>query len=951
MRVRARTWIGLALCAAPWGRAQAASFVPQASFPLPMAATKALDRDAVGNLYVLGQPSGASTFAVSVYQTQDIQPLQSFDTGLNVPVAFAVESSGSPDVLAYDPNTGAILLRRFGNTGAVLAQTTMPYTVTRGYAYSAAIDKTGQRVYVSKFWRIMPCFDLLGGCAGPPAGTQGFVYQYDFQGNLLRTITLPGNTSAQGSCYEPRVMTVDSQGNLVVADTYCQHLLRYSSSGALLSDAAVGPEFFPTSLWTDPAGDVYTNQYFCTSSNGCRPGVAEYSTSGALLASALTDSATNFMALNNGCAWDGRILYMDTLGASPLRRFILDNPPSVPAQTGPIGSVVQHSSAAALSWQAANDADGDPLLYTVYLGTAAAALQPVGQTGVTSLTTPSLAFGSTYYWQVVAQDSYLGLPVSNSTSPIVSFNLGLLNHPPDPFGFLLGTGTVVTRSTSAAIAWQTASDPDGDPVVYDVSWQASRASTPTVVTTTATAWQMSGLAFGTTAYWSVTARDSYGATRPMTGGTIAYLPLFLNSPPPAPAATGGTGVLGQHTHAPAVSLTWSSVKDPDGDPVSYRLLIGMSSTSLALVQDSSATAYALTPVFGTTYYWAVAAYDPYGGASTGPVSSVLVSLSNAPPDAFAVTSGTGTVLSRQTTWPLSWQTALDPDGDLVTYDVSIGTTPASLALIQSSSATSCSLSFAFGTTYYWQVTARDGFGGSSSAGLQTFVPVFLNAAPAAPQLGMISPTVKTMDGGVSISWSKVTSPEGDALTYTAYVGESPSDLSAVASVAQSSGSAVVAAGARAPGSRTAFVVQDQGGSVVLFITGFDYYKNYYVRVGAKTVYGAQSQSALQSFILAATDGFPRAYNYPNPFSPNRGGTNIVFNAPPSGYARAVLTVYSEFGRQLFSRDYGAVAPGVSQVRFDGRDSSGQTLMNGSYVARVQFDGPSDRAILHLLVVK
>jgi hypothetical protein len=730
------------------GGARAGTFLPQASFPLPFAAVKSLDRDAVGNLYVLGRPDGSSTYSVAVYQTQDIQPLQSFDTGLDAPFAFSVEASGSPDILAYDQTTGAFFLKRFGNTGAVLGQTTMPYTITRGYAYSTALDRVNARVYISKFWRITPCFDLLAGCDGPPPGTQGFVYQYDFQGNLLRTIALPGNTSAAGSCYEPRVMTVDPQGNLVVADSYCRHLLRYSPSGALLSDVALDAGFYPTSIWTDAAGSVYSNQALCLSA--CMPGVTKYSTDGSPLAAVVTDSVTVYSALSDGVAWDGRVLYMDTMGTPPLRRYILDSPPEVAAQAAPIGSVVQHSSAAALSWQASNDADGDPIQYTVYLGTAPGALSPVGRTAFTALTSPGLSFGATYYWRVVGQDSYLGLPVVSATSPVVSFNLGLRNEPPDPFGFVAGTGTVVTRATSAVVAWQAASD---------------------------------------------------------------------------------------------------------------------------------------------------------------------------------------------------------PDGDAVTYDLAVGTAPGALALVQSSSATAYAFGVSFGATYYWQVTARDGLGGSTVLGPLTLLPVFLNTSPDAPRLADISPTVKTMDAGVRVSWSKVASPQGDPLTYTLLMGASPGDLTPVASVLQSSGSAVVTVAPRAAGLGPSATLVDEGDSVALLVGGLGYYKDYYLRVGAETLYGARSQSDVQSFRLAAADGFPRAYNYPNPFSPARGGTHLVFNAPPSGYARARLTVYSEFGRKLFEREYGPLPPGVTQYDFDGRDAGGRPLPNGSYAARVRFDGPSDRATFFLLVVR
>lgn len=1556
--MRLRTSVGLLLGCALWTQARAATYVPQATFPMSGGIVAGLDRDAVGNLYVLGLPSGLATYAVSSYQTQGIQPLLSFDVGLTNPVAFAVEGNGNPDVLAYDPNTGAFFLKRFGNTGAFLGQTAIPYTMTRGYSFSAALDKVNKWVYLAQFWRITPCFDLLGGCAGPPAGTQGFIYQYDFQGNLLRTFTLPGNTSSNGSCYEPRVMAADPQGNLYVADTYCQHLLRYSPTGTLLNDTAEGPNFFPTVLWTDSASNVYSNQYFCQSST-CSPGVAKFAPDGTLLASAVTDAPMGLTApasVNRGCAWDSRVLYLSSLGAPPLRRFILDNLPTVPAQTSLIGPVVQHSSAASLSWQQSNDPDGDPVLYSVYLGTSATGLQPIGKTPITSLLTASLSFGATYFWQVVAQDSYLGLPIANTTSPIVSFNLGLLNHPPDPFSALAGTATAVTRSTSVMLAWQAATDPDGDPVTYTLYWQAAGGSSATV-TPAGTSQLMTGLSFGTTCYWRVVAQDVYGATRPMSGGaTQTYLPVFLNNPPSAPLVTGGAGISSQHTLTPAVRLSWTAVSDPDGDPVgyrlalgtnpatlatiqdgtatnydlnpivgttyywqvtaydpygassatavastlallknsppaaftalsgagtavtrssstvfswqaaldpdgdavtymvswwaagqlspsvtvttatsqpmaglsfgatyywaviaqdsfgaatplaggatqaylpvfqntppsipvvnggagtaglhtltpqvvlswanstdaegdpvSYRLALGTAPTALTTVQDGTSTAYTLAPIFGTTYYWQITAYDPYGGASANSVTSTLVLLKNSPPAAFAALSGTGTALTRSsntvlswqtatdpdgdtvtytvswwpsgkispnvsvttatsqpltalafgttyfwsvtardgfagatplaggatqaylpvflntapsmpgisgaagvlklhtltpqvslswsnstdaegdpvsyrlslgtapaaltavqdgastaytlapafgttyywqvaaydpygatsatavvstlvllqnsapapfavlsgsapvatrdttwplswqqasdadgdavtyelslstspqslavvqtstaasyrlgfqygttyywqvvardgfggvtpsglqvfragflntpppvpsvtggagvvsvhtlapqtllswsgvkdaegdvvnyrlavgtspaamapvqdgaataytfapifgttyywqvtaydpfggtgttpamslltllrnaapepfavltgsapvatrdTTWPLSWQAASDPDGDTVTYELTLSTSPQSLAAVQTSTATSYTLGFQFGATYYWQVAARDGFGGVASSGLQLFRADFLNTAPAGLKLSapfMSAPTVKTMHDRVEITWDKVTNAQGDAITYMAYLGDAPNALRIVASVDQSSATAASALRAAAADVRPSAAVADQGTKVSLVLSGLDYYHSYYFQVAAQTAYGAASRTPLQTFNLAPADSFPRAYNYPNPFSPNRGGTHVVFNAPASGYSRAALTIYSEFGQKLYERDYGSVPPGISQFDFDGRDQHGRALMNGSYVGRVRFDGPAETATFFLLVVK
>jgi len=264
---------------------------------------------------------------------------------------------------------------------------------------------------------------------------------------------------------------------------------------------------------------------------------------------------------------------------------------------------------------------------------------------------------------------------------------------------------------------------------------------------------------------------------------------------------------------------------------------------------------------------------------------------------------------------------------------------------------------AFGSTYYWSVRARDDYQAESlmDGGVaQTFTAIFLSDPPDPLRLTapfMAAPTVKTMRDGVQVSWERVTNPQGDPISYTAYLGGSPLDLAAVARVEQAAGAGTAALRAVALGARPQAEAREDGNTVRLRLTGLDYYRSYYFKVTAENPYGAASQTPLQTFSLAAADRFPRVYNYPNPFSPNRGGTQVVFNAPPSGYSRAVLMIYSEFGQKLYERDFGTVPPGISEVRFDGRDQHGRVLPNGSYVGRVRFDGPSETATFFLLVVK
>src|ERR1019366_747574 len=155
--------------------------------------------------------------------------------------------------------------------------------------------------------------------------------------------------------------------------------------------------FTPRGMWTDASANLYISEPICTPT-GCPWGIVKVS-GGSFQSSFVADSAV-------GCGWDPRILFLNSSGSQPLRRFIFDNAPSVPPETAPIGATGQHSPSAALSWQASTDADGDPISYSVNLGLAPGQLALAGVTSQNNFASLALAYGATYYWQVVAQDSY-----------------------------------------------------------------------------------------------------------------------------------------------------------------------------------------------------------------------------------------------------------------------------------------------------------------------------------------------------------------------------------------------------------------------------------------------------------------------------------------------------------------------------------------------------------------
>ncbi len=834
------------MAAAAAASARAASYVEQATFSVAGSTIAGLDRDSVGNLYALMLAPGATSYSVTAFRTPSLEPLFSFAAGVSAPLAFAVEPSGVVDILE---GGGGITLKRFLNTGYSLGQSTysLGAYISTASLMSAAIDKVGARLHLSfQNQKSYYCVQCLG-CPCPASGMKGYVNAYDFAGNLLSQVELPGISATPTSCYTPSKIAVGLQQELVVADVSCQQILRFTSDGSLESQTPAswfGGLANPRGMWLDGDSSLYLSQLAC-GPGGCPQGVVKLTSGGSPVTTLTADSAI-------GSAWDGRILYLTSAGRAPLRRMVLNEGPTVPAPSAPLGAVIQHSSAAWLRWQSSTDNDGDPILYALEIGTKPFVLNSTGTSETADFVTAPLAFGTTYYWRVTARDSYLGLPLQSRASSVENFVLGLTNVPPGPFTVMKGTGSVVTRDASVVLSWTRATDPDGDVPVYEVSWRRHDQAQPAIATTTASAMTVAGLAFGSTYYWSVRARDDYQAESLMDGGAEqSYAPLFRNTPPTTPLYLS-TGAIS--TRASRYDLRWLESEDADEDPVSYRVYLSTDPTASVLVQEGVFTFYPL--------------------------------------------------------------------------DLS------------------------YGTTLYWRVVAVDGVGGVSDAGTRTFIATFLNDPPDPLRLTapfMAAPTVKTMRDGVEVSWERVTNPQGDPISYTAYLGGSPLELSAVARVEQAAGASALHTTALA--AKPQAEALEDGNTVRLRLTGLDYYRSYYFKVTAENPYGASSQTPLQLFTLAAADSFPRVYNYPNPFNPARGGTNVVFNAPSSGYQRAVLTIYSEFGTTLYERDYGRVPPGISEVRFDGRDRHGRALMNGSYVGRVRFDGPSETATFFLLVVK
>jgi len=75
-------------------------------------------------------------------------------------------------------------------------------------------------------------------------------------------------------------------------------------------------------------------------------------------------------------------------------------------------------------------------------------------------------------------------------------------------------------------------------------------------------------------------------------------------------------------------------------------------------------------------------------------------------------------------------------------------------------------------------------------------------------------------------------------------------------------------------------------------------------------------------------------NYPNPFNPE---TTIRFEIPGNTieYPTIQLLIYDTLGRAVRTLYSGSIAPGIYEKRWDGRNSSGNSLASGIYLLRLE----------------
>ena len=189
------------------------------------------------------------------------------------------------------------------------------------------------------------------------------------------------------------------------------------------------------------------------------------------------------------------------------------------------------------------------------------------------------------------------------------------NNAPNTPGNPTPSNGATDQSINVDLSW-TGGDPDGDPVTYDVYFGTS--SSPPLVSSNQkdTIYDPGSLNYNTQYYWKIVAKDSIGA---QTEGSVWHFitEAYQNNPPYTPSnPTPSNGATDQSID---VDLSWTG-GDPDGDPVTYDVYFGTSSSPPLVSSGQPSTTYDPGVLdYYTVYYWKIVAEDSFGAQTQGPV--------------------------------------------------------------------------------------------------------------------------------------------------------------------------------------------------------------------------------------------------------------------------------------------------------------------------------------------
>jgi hypothetical protein len=235
-----------------------------------------------------------------------------------------------------------------------------------------------------------------------------------------------------------------------------------------------------------------------------------------------------------------------------------DTPPYTPHDPIPDNQSINISVNSSLTWSC-GDPDNDTVKYTLYLGTSSN--PPLEAENVTNTTyIPNVFdFITTYFWRVDATDDY----GYTTVGPVWSFTTRE-NAPPNVPSKPVPENGSTNVYIDAILSWN-CTDPDGDPVTYDVYFGMDPNPPLVESNQLISSYEPTELNITTVYYWRIVAWDDHNHSSSSTIWDFKTS-IYTNSPPEKPSRPSGPS-----SGRPGVSYTYSAITtDSNGEPIFYK---------------------------------------------------------------------------------------------------------------------------------------------------------------------------------------------------------------------------------------------------------------------------------------------------------------------------------------------------------------------------------------------
>lgn len=272
--------------------------------------------------------------------------------------------------------------------------------------------------------------------------------------------------------------------------------------------------------------------------------------------------------------------------------------------------------------------------------------------------------------------------------------------------------------------------------------------------------------------WRVYAEDSFGQRTyyPSASGWSTNYVYVTNPNSPPNSFSKYLPANNANVTSSSIRLQWYSTADPNGDPVTYNVMLKDEAENTVFSQNgyTGTTTDYITIQSNVNYYWQVWALDNHGGITeANDPDWWFFRFPDLPPTAFVKSLPLDDDVIQSGNVVLSWSASTDPEGSAVTYLAVLHDAAENTIYEQDRAVTyTPSITIQQGVMYYWQVWAYDNHGNSAVADDGVWWSFnWANQPPTA--FSKISPANGLTVSGteVTLQWQQSYDPEGGLIVY------------------------------------------------------------------------------------------------------------------------------------------------------------------------------------------